>query len=295
MTPQVRYQKITLIGEGGLGRVYRAFDRVLGRYVAIKVLHRELADKPEQAERFNREFEILKSLSHPMLPEVYDQGVTPKGEPYFTCQFLGGRSMAEWIEQWKRGLNTWTLKQKLDIFGKLCRVLRYVQAQGVLHRDIKPENIMMTEDGQVWLLDWGLATLESEQEGRQRLTAENTFLGTLRYAAPEQIQGQRLTDNDVFSLGATVYELFTLRQAHPGEKINEVISAVLMIEPQPADQVAPVPTWLSTLLSNMLKKNPSERVRSLSEIESLVEAADAQPVVNARRCGLLVMPVGLAS
>lgn len=295
MTPQLRYQQITLIGEGGLGRVYKAFDRVLGKPVAIKVLHRHLADKPDHVQRFKREFEILQSLSHPMLPEVYEQGVTPKGEPYFTCQFLGGRSMGQWIELWKRGLAIWNLKQKLELFGNLCRVLRYVHSQNVLHRDIKPENIMMTEDGQVWLLDWGLAVMDSEQEGQNRLTAENTFLGTLRYAAPEQIQGQRLADNDVFSLGATLYELFTLRQAHPGDKINEVIAAVFMMDPEAADQVAPVPTWISNLLADMLKKNLPERMTSLQEIERLLESAEAHPAVNSRRCGLLVMPASLAS
>lgn len=275
--------------------MYKAFDRVLGKYVAIKVLHQHLADKPDHVQRFQREFEILQILNDTSLPQVYEQGVTPKGEPYFTCQLLPGRSMAEWIEDWKQDVGTWSLKQKIDVARRLCRVLRHVHSRGVLHRDIKPENIMLNDDGQVWLLDWGLAALEVETAGENRLTAENTFLGTLRYAAPEQIQGQRSTLNDVFGLGATLYELFTLQLAHPGEDINEVICAVLMHDPAPADRVAAVPGWLSNLLQSMLKKNPSERKTSLHEIDHLLETGDAQPTFHTRRCGPLVMPVSLAS
>lgn len=203
--------------------------------------------------------------------------------------------MAEWIEDWKSGLNTWTVKQKVEVARALCRVLRHVHSRGVLHRDIKPENIMLNADGKVWLLDWGLAGMEVETEGEKRLTAENTFLGTLRYAAPEQIQGQRSAANDVFSLGATLYEFFTLQHAHPGEDINEIICAVLMRDPEAAERMAPVPVWISNLLQNMLKKNPSERATSLHQIDRLLEMGDSQPVLNPRRCGLLVMPESLAS
>lgn len=291
----MRYQHITLIGEGGLARVYSAFDRVRGHKVAIKVLHRNLADQVEQVKRFRREFEVLRSLRDPALPEVYEQGLTPKGEPYFTCQLIAGRSMAEWIEDWKAGKNPWTLAKRVEVARRLCQALRNIHSQGVLHRDIKPENIMLGTEGEVYLLDWGLAASEVADDAADRLTADNTFLGTLRYAAPEQIQGRRSIDNDVFSLGATLYELFTLQPAHPGQEVHEVINSVLMREPVPADQIAPVPLWLSSLLSRMLKKHPTARTRCLHEIEEALEAADRQAVASARRCGPLVSPIGLAS
>ena len=253
-----RYHTMDKLGEGGIAVVYRAWDSLNKREVALKVMKSSSAADETTRLRFQREAEILAELDHPCLPKVYEHGVTESGQPYLAMQIL---------RQEAREL---CFREKVETAIKLCDCLEYVHSRGILHRDIKPENIVFGPGARVWLVDWGLA---GAQECELRLTRENTYLGTLRYSSPEQLQGRHSEANDVFSLGCALYEIFTGRMAHQGEQIHEIITAVLNTEPPPAHKVAPVPEAIGRLLSQMLRRDLSGRLVDLDAVRAALEAA----------------------
>lgn len=193
-----------LIGQGGMGRVYRARQPHLNRTVALKLLSAERAHDPEWQERFTREARALARLSHPNIVQVYDFGENPV--PFLLMEHVDGVNLRQAMDT--GGLTT---GEALALIPKLCDALKYAHEHGVLHRDIKPENILIDTEGRVKLVDFGLAKLRDESPLPFTLTQSSARLGTLAYMAPEQVEKPADVDHraDIYSLGVVFYEMLT--------------------------------------------------------------------------------------
>jgi len=200
--PQLEVEE--LIGQGGMGRVFRARQPHLNRTVALKLLSAERADDPEWQERFTREARALARLSHPNIVQVYDFGDKPV--PFLLMEHVDGVNLRQAMDT--GGLTT---GEALALIPKLCDALQYAHEHGVLHRDIKPENILIDTEGRVKLVDFGLAKLRDEGALPFTLTQSSARLGTLAYMAPEQVEKPAEVDHraDIYSLGVVFYEMLT--------------------------------------------------------------------------------------
>ncbi|MBZ5626477.1 MAG: serine/threonine protein kinase [Acidobacteriia bacterium] len=201
------YKLIREIGQGGMGSVYLAerVDGVYTKQVAIKLV-RPSMNSAEILERFRREREILASLDHPNIARLIDGGSTDDGLPYFVMEFVEGQPINRWCDE--RKLN---VSQRLELFRKVCDAVQYAHQHLVVHRDLKPGNILVTDDGDVKLLDFGIAKLLGpDLTGDLSATVTMTRLMTPQYASPEQVKGDAIsTLTDVYSLGVILYELLT--------------------------------------------------------------------------------------
>lgn len=261
-----------------MGSVYRVDDPRLARKVAIKV--HQGNDDQTTLQRFTLEAQTTGRLEHPSIPPVYEYGEADDGSPYFALKLLEGQTLAELLEKLRQGdpqaHSVYDFPARYQIAIKLCEALEYAHLEGVIHRDIKPENILLGRFGEVWLVDWGVAGPPTEenteaQEETDRLTKEPTFMGTLEYAAPEQLAGVYNALSDQYSLGAVLYELFSLKPAHPGKTRLEFLTSVTQATPEPAEKgrmpvQGRVPREVSVLLSKMLSKKPEERFSNLQEV-----------------------------
>ena len=193
-----------LLGQGGMGMVYAARQKELGRDVALKLLAPEIADDPGFAERFRREARVLASLQHPGIVTVFDFG---QAGPwfYFAMERVVGKSLRELIAT--RALGA---KESLAVVAQICEVLQYAHEQGVVHRDIKPENVFVDAGGRVKLLDFGLSKIRGAASP-ENLTRTDQVMGTVHYMAPEQWERPAEVDHraDIFALGVVFYELLT--------------------------------------------------------------------------------------
>jgi serine/threonine protein kinase len=233
------YKLIREIGRGGMGTVYLA-ERADGAYrkqVAIKVVRAE-KDNREILERFRQERDILASLDHPNIARLLDGDTTDEGLPYFVMEFVDGQPIIRWCDE--RKLN---VGQRLELFRSVCAAVQYAHQHLVVHRDLKPGNILVTEDGTVKLLDFGIAKLlDTAPAGELPATATIMRLMTPEYASPEQVKGQAITTlTDVYSLGVVLYELLTGHRPYHllSAAMHEVARRILEEEPtRPSDIVS---------------------------------------------------------
>ena len=225
----IRYEMGELLGEGGGGRVIRAYDHVLGRQVAMKILRAHAQADPVTLDRFVSEAQTTSRLSHPNIMPVYDFGTLSTGEVYYTMREVRNRSLRSLINQLRadeEDEDIQGLVSVMFILQQVCLAVHYAHAQGVVHRDLKPDNIMLGEYGEVLVVDWGLAKRFGEQEERN---ASHT-LGTPSYMPPEQARGELNSvdhQSDVYSLGAVLYELLTVAPPFVGESPLEVMWQVV--------------------------------------------------------------------
>ncbi|HUE70320.1 MAG TPA: serine/threonine-protein kinase, partial [Pirellulaceae bacterium] len=196
---------LELLGQGGMGAVYKARQRGLDRLVAVKVLPPEIGHDAGFAERFTREARALARLSHHHIVSVFDFGQS-NGLFYIVMEYVDGLNLRQTIQTGKL-----TAAEALAIVPQICEALQFAHDEGIVHRDIKPENILIDKRGRVKIADFGLAKLLGADAGDHSLTATNQVMGTLRYMAPEQMQGSREVDHraDIYSLGVVFYELLT--------------------------------------------------------------------------------------
>jgi len=209
------FRLVALIAQGGMGQVYLA-ERADGQYVqqvAIKLMRESLFD-PTLAERFKAERQILASLDHPNLAKVFDGGITEEGVPYFVMERVVGVPIDVYVQR----LNL-DVSARLKLFRSVCAVVHYAHQRGVVHRDLKPANILVTDDGVVKLVDFGIAKrVNLPDGGGDTATVTRQRVMTLAYASPEQVQGQPVTPvSDVYSLGVVLYRVLTGTSPYPGE------------------------------------------------------------------------------
>ena len=248
---------LELIGQGGMGAVFKARQPKLNRFVALKILPERLAADTAFAERFAREGQMLARLNHPNIVAVHDFGESG-GFYYLLMEFVDGVNLRQGLR-----VGGFTPQQALGIVPKICDALQYAHDEGVLHRDIKPENILLDAKGRVKIADFGIAKLAREGAAGERLTAAGAALGTPYYMAPEQIERPSDVDHraDIYSLGVVFYELLTGelplgRFAPPSEKaavdarVDEVVLQAMEHERERRQQsAAQVKTQVETIAS----------------------------------------------
>jgi serine/threonine protein kinase len=227
------YRILELLGKGGMGEVYLAEDTRLNRRVALKVLSTDLGADPSRRERFEREARAAAALNHPNIVTIHSVEEAG-GVPFLTLELVDGKTLGELIPA--EGL---PLERLLQLTIPLTDAVGAAHQKGITHRDLKPANVMVTSDGRVKVLDFGLAKLreqlEQDAQGSmptQELTGEGRILGTVAYMSPEQAEGRPVDPrSDVFSLGVMLYELATGRRPFTGDTHVSVLSAILRDTP----------------------------------------------------------------
>jgi serine/threonine protein kinase len=244
-----------LIGEGGMGRVYRAKDARLGRDVAIKVLPPDLAHDQERRMRMEREARAMGMLNHPNIVTVYDIG-DYRGSPYIVSELLEGQTLREHVTGDAKASIRLEPEPAVEIVVAVAAALGAAHARGIVHRDIKPENVFLCSDGRIKVLDFGIAKLvDGEASGNATMTG--AIVGTLGYITPEQLRGQPVRPQaDVYACGVVLYELMAGARPFAGASQAALIGAILL---QPAPRLAGVPPALEALVARCLAKEPEAR------------------------------------
>ncbi|MFT3767980.1 MAG: serine/threonine-protein kinase [Minicystis sp.] len=271
------YVVTSLVARGGCGSVYRAKHRADDRDAAVKVLHASLAAQPKMVERFAREVHVVNLLKHPGIIEIYDVGSLPDGRPYYTMEYLSGRTLGRILQDRGR----LPPDEVLALLDPVCEALEAAHAAGVVHRDVKASNIMV-EDGPrpaVKLLDFGIAKLLFSQAENGGLTSEGRQIGTLTIMAPEQILGEPLDPRtDVYALGILLYRLLT--GLHPFDARSPAALAQQHLEepaPRPSDRV-PLPLALDSIVLRCLEKPRDRRFPTVRAfLDALREAVGGVP------------------
>jgi len=263
---------IELLGQGGMGAVYKARQKQLDRLVALKILSPQVGEDPAFAERFAREARSLAKLNHPYIVTVYDFGQTEKGLFYFVMEFVEGTDLRRVIQAGEL-----SSREALAIVPQICEALQYAHDEGIVHRDIKPENILLDKKGRVKIADFGLAKLLDRPASVYTLTQAGQRMGTPHYMAPEQIEHPGQVDHraDIYSLGVVFYEMLTGelplgRFAPPSKKVQ-------------------VDVQLDKVVLRTLEKEPERRYQHASEVKTDVEAiSNGGQVVPAAAVGVQV-------
>jgi serine/threonine protein kinase/Tol biopolymer transport system component len=265
------YQVLDKLGEGGMGVVYKAHDTELDRLVAIKILTPDKLTNTERKARFVQEAKAASALNHPNIVTIYNIG-HEDGVDFIVMEFITGRTLDRAIP--RGGLKPGeALKYGIQIADALARA----HAAGIVHRDLKPGNIMISDEGQVKLLDFGLAKLSDLHDAtdaeltRQSApeTEEGRILGTVCYMSPEQAEARK-TDgrSDIFSFGAVLYEMATGHRAFMGRSKISTLAAILQSEPKPAAQVhSGMPRELARIIERCLRKDPAWRYQSAADLK----------------------------
>jgi serine/threonine protein kinase len=269
-----QYEIIEELGRGGMGVVYRAKDRKLGREVAIKVLPQEFSQDWERLARFEREAKLLASLNHPNIAAIYGLEKS-EGRDFLVLELAEGKTLAERIVT--RSLET---QETLKICHQIAEALEAAHEKGIIHRDLKPANIKVTSDGKVKVLDFGLAkAFETAASGEAQgvdlsksptITVESSrsgvILGTAAYMSPEQARGRPLDKRtDIWSFGCVLFEALTGEKAYTGDTISDSIAAILKCEPDWKAIPETTPLKLRNLLRRCLQKDPHNRLHDIAD------------------------------
>ncbi len=282
------YRIVGHVGSGGMGQVYMGEDPRLGRRVAIKILPPETAEQPQLLARFEREARALAALNHPNIVTIHsveeDDGI-----PFLTMELVEGKTLDQVVPQ--GGLPT---EELLDIAVDLAGALAAAHERGVIHRDLKPANVMVTVDGRVKILDFGIAKVTW---GDQRdVSRAGTVVGTVAFMAPEQLRGATVDARaDLFSLGVVLYLMATGRHPFPARSVGHRVSAILGTEPPPAGKLRPqLPGALDEIIARCLEKDPVERLQSAGalrdELADLREELLAEKILETRKVPIQTLP-----
>ncbi len=308
------YEILAPIGAGGMGEVYRARDAKLGREIAVKVLPQATASDPDRRQRFEQEARSASALNHPNILTIYDIGEAD-GSLYIAMELIEGRTLRELVAS-SEPLPT---KRLLDLAVQIAEGLAKAHGAGIVHRDLKPENLMVSKDGYVKILDFGLAKLTEMPSSAASVlptaiaapTEPGTVMGTAGYMSPEQASGQPVDyRSDQFTLGAILYEMATGKRAFQRKTGAETLVAIIREEPEPLAQAAPrAPAPVRWIVERCMAKDPDDRYTStrdlardlksvrdhLSETTVSGGLAAAEPARTRRRGWLLPAALALAA
>src|SRR5690349_2224955 len=245
MTPPEQYRRVgkfelhELIGEGAMGAVWKAYDSVIRRYVALKLLSRA-GRTADARDRFLREARAAGALQHPNIVTLYELGEADR-QLFIAMELVDGSDLSSYIAL----REPLALERKLDIVIEVLQGLSYAHERGVIHRDIKPSNVRIASDGSVKIMDFGIARLQSAE-----VTGSGAIVGTPTYMAPEQITNGAITPaTDLFAVGCVLYELLAYRKPFEGETVHRVLYQVLTTDPKPRRTIAvSIPAALELLL-----------------------------------------------
>jgi tetratricopeptide (TPR) repeat protein/TolB-like protein/tRNA A-37 threonylcarbamoyl transferase component Bud32 len=256
-----RYTIVEEVGAGGMGHVYKAIDRQLGKTVALKLVRPAAAGQGMARERFRRELALAQAVTHPNVCRVHDLGEIG-GALYISMEFVEGQTLDDLIQS----VGHLSAKQTVALARQMCAGLQAIHERGIVHRDLKPGNIMVDRSGRPILMDFGLAF----HQGRDRLTGAGSVLGTLAYLSPEQARG-RTTDHrsDIYGLGLILFEMLTGRRP-PGDGSSSPLALREPDEgcPPPSRLVSDVPSGLDAIVLRCLEREPERRFSSAAELEA---------------------------
>jgi serine/threonine-protein kinase len=279
-----RYEVLDLLGAGGMGTVYRALDPSLGREVAIKALAPTFRGDSANLKRFEREARVLATLSHPNIATIYGFEQL-EGSPYLVLERVDGQTLAGRLQR-----GAISVKEAVGIATQIIAGLEEAHGKGIVHRDLKPSNVMLTPDGRVKLVDFGLAKTTRAAATRDvsadPITAPGVVLGTARYMSPEQVKGEHVdVRTDVWAFGCVLYEMLTGRPAFAGHSVSEVVAAVLRDDPDWNALPRAVPRNIARVLRRCLRRDPRIRLQHVGDarLDLLEEEEPAPDTVGARR------------
>ena len=276
-----RYELDGVVGRGGMAEVYRARDIRLDRIVAIKTLRTDLARDQIFQARFRREAQSAASLNHPSIVAVYDTGedmTSGVPVPYIVMEYVDGRTVRDLLQEGHRLLP----ERSLEIIDGVLRALDYSHQAGIVHRDIKPGNVMVTRNGDVKVMDFGIARAMSDAQATMTQTAQ--VIGTAQYLSPEQARGERVDSrSDLYSTGCLLYELLTGRPPFTGDSPVAIAYQHVRENPVPPSRVDPdVPPWADGIVLKAMAKSPADRYQTAADMRAdLQRAASGMPVAAA--------------
>lgn len=254
-----RYEIHELIGVGGMAYVYKAYDRVEGRWVAIKILKEEFSNNSDFLRRFRNESKAIAVLNHPNIVKVYDVSFGDQIQ-YIVMEFIDGITLKEYIEQ--EGTIRW--QEAVHFTTQILMALECAHEKGIIHRDIKPQNIMLLQDGSIKVADFGIARfLQSETQ-----TMTDKAIGSVHYIAPEQASGDYITDKaDIYSVGVMLYEMLTGKLPFVADNAVSVALMQLQAKPVMPRELNPsIPRGLEQITMRAMEKNPVDRFQSAGEM-----------------------------
>ncbi len=269
------YKIVELLGKGGMGEVWIAEDKRLGRRVALKVLPATVADDPDRRGRFEREARAIAALNHPNIVTIHSVEEA-EGIHFLTMELVVGDRLTERI-----GERGFALDRFFDLAIPLADAIHAAHRQGITHRDLKPDNVMVTAEGRVKVLDFGLAKLRetsgiADDEGAMAtatVTAEGRIVGTIAYMSPEQAEGKPVDErSDIFSLGILLYEMATGRRPFSGDTPLSTMSAILKDDPVSVTELKhQLPRHLGRVIANCLEKSPDRRYQTALDVRNELE------------------------
>jgi serine/threonine protein kinase len=285
------YEIASPLGAGGMGEVYRARDTKLGREVAIKILPESFAQDPERLARFQREAQLLAALNHPHIGGIHgleDAGATR----FLVLEFIDGESLAERLTA--AGASGLEVRETLTIARQIVDALESAHEKGIIHRDLKPANIMLTHDGQVKVLDFGLAKIDVGSGGSSgpgglthsptltfAATQAGVILGTAAYMSPEQAKGRAADKrSDVWAFGCVLFEMLTGKRAFEGEDVSDTLAAILRGEPDWNAFPADLTQHVRTIVKRCLAKDRKVRIPDFAVVRFLLDEPAAPAVAS---------------
>ncbi|MEU6279807.1 Stk1 family PASTA domain-containing Ser/Thr kinase [Streptomyces sp. NPDC047028] len=280
-----RYELGQVLGRGGMAEVYLAHDTRLGRTVAVKTLRADLARDPSFQARFRREAQSAASLNHPAIVAVYDTGedyIDGVSIPYIVMEYVDGSTLRELLHSGRKLLPERTLEMTIGIL----QALEYSHRAGIVHRDIKPANVMLTRNGQVKVMDFGIA--RAMGDSGMTMTQTAAVIGTAQYLSPEQAKGEQVdARSDLYSTGCLLYELLTVRPPFVGDSPVAVAYQHVREEPQAPSVFDPeITPEMDAIVLKALVKDPNYRYQSADEMRADIEAClDGQPVAATAALG----------
>ncbi|HEV2420281.1 MAG TPA: tetratricopeptide repeat protein [Candidatus Acidoferrales bacterium] len=266
-----RYRIESMLGQGGMGRVYRAYDIELDRPVALKVLQPELTSDPNAMQRFKQELLLASRISHKNILRIHDLGDADNIK-FISMAFVDGQDLHHLLRAGKL-----SIERAENIAQQLCEALDAAHSEGIVHRDLKPQNVLMGEGDHVYVSDFGLAkSFESSSAG---MTRTGQFLGTPRYMAPEQVETGHVDQRtDLYALGLILFEMVTGEDAFKGDSTLQIMYRRVKEKPPNPRQVNPeVPEYLSRIILRCLERDPASRYQHASEILADLRAARVTP------------------
>jgi serine/threonine-protein kinase len=260
-----RYRVISRVGSGGMADVYLAQDQLLGREVAVKVLHHHFAEDQEFVERFKREASSAATLSHPNIVGIFDRGEWD-GTYYIAMEYVAGRSLKTIV----RESGPLEPGAAIDIVVQILRAAQFAHRRGVIHRDLKPHNVIIDDDGRARVTDFGIA-----RAGASDMTLTGSIMGTAQYLSPEQAQGFAVSDSsDIYSVGVILYELLTGVVPFEGETAVAIAFKQVSAMPRAPSELNPaLPRSLDAVVLRALAKEPAQRYRDAAEMIATLEGA----------------------
>jgi len=269
-----RYKITGMLGEGGMGVVYRAEDPELGREVALKLLPAEMADNPKRLERFRREAKAVAAINHPNIVTIHSIE-SVETTHFLTMELVEGESLDRLIPP-----GGMPLAKVFDIAVPLADALSSAHERGIVHRDLKPANVMITQENRIKVLDFGLAKLVEDTDSETgdpsltavptELTAEGMVMGTAPYMSPEQVEGLAMDHRtDIFSLGIVLYEMATGKRPFAGDTSAALVSSILRDSPPTVTEInESLPRHLARIIQHCLEKDPEARYQSAKDVRN---------------------------